>query len=89
MEDFSVSAKIKYFSELSKKGALDKNGKPLSDFQRGVNFGKARMLSYCASKIKRKTVPLRKNKRQNLNERSYTDLELESLFDNNKGIDID
>ena len=89
MNSYSVSDKIRYYSNLSKKGSIDTNGKPLSDFQRGVNFGKARMLSYCASKIKTKNVPLRKTKKLDLNERSYTDAELEVLFDNNKDIGID
>lgn len=84
MKDYSVSSKIKYYSNLSKKGSRDNNGKLLSDFQRGVCFGKAKMLGYCASKLKNKKTNNSKYT-PNMNTRNYTDEELNKLFDNYDG----
>lgn len=80
MNSYSVSDKIRYYSNLSKKGSIDTNGKPLSDFQRGVNFGKAKMLGYCASKIKKQNKKQTVGYKSNLNERIYSEEELDSLF---------
>lgn len=86
MRDYSISDKIKYYSNLAKKGAKDKNGNFLSDFQRGVCFGKARMLSYCAGKFNKQK---KSCKQTDVNTRTYSDEELNSLFDNLSVIDID
>jgi len=42
---YSVKEQINYCCDRSKKGTKDRNGKPLSDFQRGVYLGKAKGLS--------------------------------------------
>lgn len=84
MKDYSVSAKILYYSNLSKKGSKDSNGKLLSDFQRGVCFGKAKMLGYCAGKVKN-LKNSKKHLKVNSYGRNYTDEELNKLFDNYDG----
>lgn len=90
MKDFSLSDKYRYFCEMSKKGAKKSNGQPLTDFERGVYMGKAISIQENAKRFYRnKNKTNIKTKKLDLNQRSYTDVELESLFDNNKGIDID
>lgn len=89
MKDYSISDKIQYYSKMSKKGSVDINGKPLNDFQRGVNYGRAEMLGRYASKIKKKGKKEVKNYSYNLNSRTYTDSELNTLFDNLKSVEID
>jgi len=91
----SVGDKIRYYSSLSKKGSRDKNGKLLSDFKRGECLGKSLMLSYCARNIKKVKQRIKneffaelKNYKPNLNKRTYTDAELNVLFDNVKATDI-
>lgn len=91
----SVGDKIRYYSSLSKKGSRDKNGKLLSDFKRGECLGKSLMLSYCARNIKKVKQRIQKEFfaelkkcKPNLNERRYTDADLNALFDNLKEVDI-
>lgn len=81
MKDYSVSQKIKYHSDLSKKGAIDSNGNPLNDFQRGVHFGTAKTISRYAAKLKKNGKNIN-NKKMDLNTRTYSDEELNKLFNN-------
>ena len=88
-EDRPVGEKIKYFYLMSKKGSKDKNGKELSDFKRGIYFGKGEMLSYCVRTITKYKKNLRKEFEKkckgpnlNMNERTYTDAEINKLFTN-------
>jgi hypothetical protein len=39
---YSIKEQMSYNAKRSKRGTKDRNGKPLSDFMRGVYFGKAK-----------------------------------------------
>ena len=93
MKDYSLSDKYKYFCQMSKKGARKSNGQSLTDFERGVYMGKAISIQENAQRFYRNKDRANKGndktKKLNMNERSYTDAELNSLFDNNKEIKFD
>lgn len=82
MENFSLSDKYKYFCKMSKVGAKTSTGRLLTDFERGIYMGKAISIQENAKRYYRN----KKNKLSNLNmnTRTYTDDELNSLFDNLK-----
>ena len=42
---YTVKEQIRYCAERSKKGTLNRNGKPISDFRRGEYFGRAKGMS--------------------------------------------
>lgn len=42
---YTVKEQINYAAQRSKKGTLDRNGKPLSNFRRGQYLGKAQGMS--------------------------------------------
>ena len=85
MKSYSLSDKYRYFCEMSKKGSKKSNGQLLTDFERGVYMGKAISIQENAKRYNRKRT---KDQTINLgsmhfgNERTYSEEELNSLFDN-------
>lgn len=88
---YTLKDKYNYFCKMSKVGAVKSNGKRLTDFERGTYFGLAKMIRIFASSYNNKQRKIKANEqiqKINSNTRNYTDEELNSLFDNLKGIDV-
>ena len=87
MKNYSMSEKYRYFCKMSKVGSTDSNGRLLTDFERGVYMGKALMVQLFAKWDKNRKIKSynEKSKKPNdgLHTHSYSDEELNSLFDNN------
>lgn len=91
MKNYSMSDKYKYFCKMSKVGAVDSNGRLLTDFERGVYMGKALMIQLFAKWNKNRKNKVFDNGKKSANKglftHNYTDEELNTLFDNTKLID--
>lgn len=85
-KEYTLSEKYRYFCAMSKPGAK-RNGKPLSDFERGRYFERALIIKENAISFKKEkelnSLDSKKtNKEINANERNYSNVYLTSLFDN-------
>lgn len=61
MSKFSAKERMLYHANLSKKGSVNKNGEPISDFQRGVHLAKSKEICRQRGKAARIYKKQRKN----------------------------
>lgn len=85
-KEYTLSEKYRYFCAMSRPGAK-RNGKPLSDFERGRYFERALIVKENAISFKKgkelNVLGIKKvDKKINANKREYSDVFLNSLFNN-------
>ena len=85
---YSIGDKYRYFCKQSKVGARDNNGRILSDFERGVFFQKAKTISMLVELHKRNQRNYKSNVNSGMDIHSYSENELNSLYDNFKDINL-